>query len=69
MVGADIMSQERIELLTSEVRRLRARLAAGSGDEDLYSFLLNNHDINSDYVEDLRSRYKYARILFLCYMY
>ena len=69
MDDADNTPQERIELLTSEVRRLRARLAAGSGDEDLYSFLSNNHDINSDYVEDLRSRYKYARIFFLRYMY
>ncbi|EJD02861.1 uncharacterized protein FOMMEDRAFT_134051 [Fomitiporia mediterranea MF3/22] len=47
---------ERIELLLSEVKRLKARLAASSGNEDLLNFLLNDANINADYVESLRKR-------------
>ncbi|KAH8119088.1 hypothetical protein DFH11DRAFT_1501929 [Phellopilus nigrolimitatus] len=47
---------ERIALLSSEIQRLRGRLAAADGNEDLLSFLCNNADINTDYVEDIKKR-------------
>jgi len=48
--------QERIAVLQSEMRRLRARLAAQAGDEDLMNFVLNQSDVDVDYIQDLRTR-------------
>ena len=43
-------------MLQSELRRLKARLAAQAGDEDLMNFILNQSDVDVDYVQDLRTR-------------
>ena len=43
-------------MLQSELRRLRARLAAQTGDEDLTNFILNRSDVDIDYVHDLKTR-------------
>ncbi|THH03438.1 hypothetical protein EW145_g6257 [Phellinidium pouzarii] len=47
---------ERIAILSSEIQRLRGRLAAANGDEDLLSFLCNDKEIKLDYVEDMKKR-------------
>ncbi|KAL5523682.1 hypothetical protein ACEPAG_7855 [Sanghuangporus baumii] len=47
---------ERIELLLSEIRRLKSRLAAAAGDEDLLTFLQNDANVGKDYVEHVRKR-------------
>ena len=41
---------------SSEVRRLKARLAASSGDTDLFAFLFDDQNAGKDYVEELRNR-------------
>ena len=51
--------------LTSENRRLKARLAAASGDEDLYAFLTKNGDANTDYVQDLQRRLRLVIVALL----
>lgn len=43
--------QERIEVLDSEVRRVKAKMAAGMGREEMLAFLLDNK--TGDYVEAL----------------
>ena len=48
--------QDRIAVLQSELRRLKARLAAQAGDEDLMNFILNRSDVDVDYIQDLRTR-------------
>ena len=45
-------------MLQSEVRRLRARLAAQTGDEDLMNFILNQSDVDMNYVHDLKTRFE-----------
>ncbi|CDO75357.1 hypothetical protein BN946_scf184966.g25 [Trametes cinnabarina] len=47
---------ERIAVLESETRRLKTRLAADSGDEDLVAFLWSNSTDSSSYVEELKRR-------------
>ncbi|PAV18779.1 BRE1-domain-containing [Pyrrhoderma noxium] len=47
---------EQINQLSSEIQRLRTRLAATSGDEDLHSFLWKNKETNSSYVGDIQKR-------------
>ncbi|KAL5507408.1 BRE1 [Sanghuangporus vaninii] len=47
---------ERIELLLSEIRRLKSRLAAAAGDEDLLTFIQNDANVSKDYVEHVRKR-------------
>lgn len=49
---------ERIIVLQSEVRRLRARLATQTSDEDLVNFILNQSDADSNYVQDLKARFE-----------
>jgi len=53
---ADRDAQDRIAVLQSELRRLKARLAAQAGDEDLMNFILNQSDVDVDYIQDLRTR-------------
>lgn len=48
--------QDRIAVLQSELRRLKARLAAQAGEEDLMNFILNRSDVDVDYIQDLRTR-------------
>jgi E3 ubiquitin-protein ligase BRE1 len=43
-------------VLQSELRRLRARLAAQIGDEDLMDFILNRSGVDSNYIQDLKTR-------------
>ena len=43
-------------MLQSELRRLRACLAAQTGNEDLMNFILNQPDVDIDYVQDLKTR-------------
>jgi len=43
-------------VLQSELRRLRARLVAQTGDEDLMNFILNQSDVDINYVQDLKTR-------------
>jgi len=57
-VRTDGDAQERIAVLQSELRRLKARLAAQAGDEDLMNFILNQSDVDVDYIQDLRTRLK-----------
>lgn len=47
---------ERIIVLQSEVHRLRARMAAQTGDEDLINFIISSSDVDASYVEDLKAR-------------
>lgn len=50
-------AQERILSLRSEVTRLRTRLAAATGDEDLYTFLrVADAEGVPAYVADLKNR-------------
>ncbi|KAG8929829.1 E3 ubiquitin-protein ligase bre1 [Tulasnella sp. 418] len=49
-------SADRIAVLTSEIKRLKSRLAATSGEEDLYAFLSGNSDENMSYVKQLRAK-------------
>lgn len=49
--------QERIKVLESQLTRLKTRLAASTGDEDLMSFLFRDHTEElATYVEDLQKR-------------
>ena len=45
-------------MLQSEVRRLRTRLAAQTGDDDLMNFILNQSDVDINYVQDLKTRFE-----------
>ncbi|TDL25907.1 BRE1-domain-containing protein [Rickenella mellea] len=47
---------DRIVVLQSEVKRLQTRLAASSGNDDLLSFLTKDDNVNTSYVDDLKSR-------------
>ncbi|KAI0930463.1 hypothetical protein AcW1_009141 [Taiwanofungus camphoratus] len=48
---------ERIKVLESQLTRLKTRLAASTGDEDLMSFLFRDHTEElATYVEDLQKR-------------
>ncbi|KAI0093033.1 BRE1-domain-containing protein [Irpex rosettiformis] len=47
---------ERVKTLLLEVNRLRARLAAETGDEDLLKFVLQCDTEERSYIEDLRKR-------------
>ncbi|KII92834.1 hypothetical protein PLICRDRAFT_51174 [Plicaturopsis crispa FD-325 SS-3] len=49
---------DRLVALESEVKRLKARIAANSGDKDILSFFMKDVDIS--YVEDLKSRLSLA---------
>ncbi|OCH92316.1 BRE1-domain-containing protein [Obba rivulosa] len=50
------LTTERIAVLHSELTRLRTRLAADAGDEDLVTFLFKDNAGDSTYVDDLRKR-------------
>ena len=43
-------------MLQSELCRLKARLAAQAGEEDLMNFILNQSDMDVNYVQDLKAR-------------
>jgi len=60
--------QERITTLQSEVARLKGRLAAEAGDEDLLSFILRpeGKDESVSYVDDLKRRLKYVNTFQAC---
>ncbi len=45
-----------MKTLALEVNRLRARLAAEAGDEDLLKFILQSSTEEQSYIEDLKSR-------------
>ncbi|KAJ8462214.1 hypothetical protein ONZ51_g11039 [Trametes cubensis] len=47
---------ERIAVLESESKRLKSRLAANAGDEDLVAFLWSSSSEGPSYVEDLKRR-------------
>ncbi|KAI0703349.1 BRE1-domain-containing protein [Cerioporus squamosus] len=47
---------ERIAILESETQRLKARLAANAGDEDLMTFLWQSTSEDISYVDDLKRR-------------
>ncbi|TFK86628.1 BRE1-domain-containing protein [Polyporus arcularius HHB13444] len=47
---------ERIAILESETQRLKARLTANAGDEDLMTFIWQNTSEDLSYVDDLRRR-------------
>ncbi|OBZ67158.1 E3 ubiquitin-protein ligase BRE1 [Grifola frondosa] len=47
---------ERINVLELELTRLKTRLAANAGDEDLMSFLFKDQQESSSYVDDLKQR-------------
>ncbi|CAL1706865.1 unnamed protein product [Somion occarium] len=51
---------DRIKVLESEVTRLKTRLAAESGDEDLMTFLFQHGAEEMSYVEDLRQKLRAA---------
>lgn len=48
--------QERITVLESENKRLKTRLAANAGDNDLVTFLWSSSSEGPSYVEDLKRR-------------
>lgn len=48
--------QERIAVLESENKRLKTRLAANEGDNDLVTFLWSSSSEGPSYVEDLKRR-------------
>lgn len=60
---ADGRSQERIQTLTLEVNRLKGRLAAEAGDEDLLKFVLQCSAEERSYIDDLKKRLAYVLIL------
>lgn len=45
--------QERIAALSSEVRRLKGKMAAGAGMEDYYAFLVGVGEAETGYVKEL----------------
>ncbi|KAF8638048.1 hypothetical protein AX16_010680 [Volvariella volvacea WC 439] len=51
---------ERIAVLESELRRLRAQLAAHARDEDLMLFFCNGKEDLQEYIQDLKDRLKQA---------
>ena len=53
-------SQERIQTLTLEVNRLKGRLAAEAGDEDLLKFVLQCSAEERSYIDDLKKRLAYV---------
>ena len=57
---ADDESQERIQTLTLEVNRLKGRLAAEAGDEDLLKFVLQCSAEERSYIDDLKKRLAYV---------
>ena len=48
--------QDRVKALTSEVARLKSRLAAQANDEDLMTFFFKYSNEERSYVEDLKER-------------
>lgn len=55
--------KERIELLQSQLSRLKSRLAAEAGDEDLMRFILRGYSEESkEYINDIKERLQYASI-------
>ncbi|RPD59927.1 BRE1-domain-containing protein [Lentinus tigrinus ALCF2SS1-6] len=48
--------EDRIAILESETKRLKARLAANAGDEDLMAFFWQSTSEDQSYVEDLKGR-------------
>jgi E3 ubiquitin-protein ligase BRE1 len=52
--------QERINFLSSEVRRLKGKLAAQDGSEGYLAFLKGDGGIDGDYVADLESKVSYV---------
>ena len=52
--------QERINFLSSEVRRLKGQLAARDGSEGYLAFLKADGGIDGDYVADLESKVSYV---------
>lgn len=56
--------QERIELLHSELLRLKSRLAAEAGDEDLMRFILRGYSEESkEYINDIKEKLRYVSAL------
>ncbi|EPQ57301.1 hypothetical protein GLOTRDRAFT_137657 [Gloeophyllum trabeum ATCC 11539] len=52
---------ERVAALESEVKRLRTRMAASTGDEDLVAFLFSDESVHGKtYVDELRTRLEEA---------
>ncbi|EMD37345.1 hypothetical protein CERSUDRAFT_105371 [Gelatoporia subvermispora B] len=47
---------ERIAMLQSELKRIKSRLAADAGEDDLVAFLLSNNAEDATFVSDLRKR-------------
>ena len=43
-------------MLQSELCRLKSRLAAQAGEEDLMNFILNQSDTDINYIQDLKAR-------------
>jgi E3 ubiquitin-protein ligase BRE1 len=48
--------QERIAALSSEVRRLKGKMAAGAGMEDYYAFLVGVGDAETGYVKEMETK-------------
>jgi hypothetical protein len=57
----DLVFQERVEGLKLETKRLKARLAANTGQADLLSFILQNDSESLSFVDDLRTKLKLVR--------
>ena len=55
--------KERIELLQSEISRLKSRLAAEAGDEDLMRFILRGYSAESkDHIDDIKERLRFVSV-------
>ena len=50
------IGQERIAVFELENKRLKTRLAANAGDEDLVKFLWENTSEDTTFIDDLRRR-------------
>ncbi|KAH7108505.1 hypothetical protein BKA62DRAFT_682424 [Auriculariales sp. MPI-PUGE-AT-0066] len=48
--------QRHIKTLQAEIQRLKVRIAANAGDEDLFKFFCLEDNIDKDYVESMRQR-------------
>jgi len=58
--------QERILVWESEVRRLKAQLAANANKEDLMLFFMHGNTDQAEYVESLRDQLWFV---FLCHLF
>lgn len=61
--------QERVVVLQSEVTRLKTRLAARAGDEDLMTFLFKGGAGDTIYLDDLRNRLACVHPSLCCILY